>query len=110
MKIVFYNIMVYEGVMDAIHGGGSLVNEACVPDLNLVLNGQAAFIDPENERMKPRSGEDIAGHTAGAIYHEEHELNPEDAAILTRLANAIKEKDAVMDEAGIIFDKFLADK
>ena len=44
MQAISYKIVVHEGVMDFVHGGGSTIDEVYIPDLCLYINGQTAFV------------------------------------------------------------------
>lgn len=81
MKAKRYILRVCNGFMDYVHGGGYYVEEICIPELNLFINEQMAFVSKDCMKTRLKDAKSI----------KNIKLNCED--YLVHLAKVLVDKD-----------------
>jgi len=106
MKIVKYEIHVFEGILDMAHGGGRTITEFYVPDLRLVINSEFVFLLPEDQ--KPRYEKDETDNPWSDESHvhilEEREIEDggSEARRLQLMVNHLAEKGKLEEDVRVI--------
>lgn len=98
MQAKKYELKVFEGTMDWIHGGGQTIIEYYIPELNLCINEKSAFLVTEEEDRVPE------GYFCDVI-----ELDPDTADSLKALAPLLDVRDKlekrIRESLGILKDE-----